>query len=176
MKDELSIPQGVDVQLENHILTAKKAGMTLSRPMRHPLLTITQVENVLVFETKKETRNHKKILKTFKSHAKNVIAGVQEPYTYTLKICSSHFPMDVSKQGNEIIVKNFLGERKPRKATVFEGVDVAIQGNIITVRSPDKEAAGQTAANIEQSTRLTLHDRRRFQDGIYITVKAGRVL
>ena len=48
-----------------------------------------------------------------------------------------------------------------------------IKGDIIIVEGIDKELAGQTAARIEQSTRITNKDRRVFQDGCYITDKAG---
>jgi len=39
------------------------------------------------------------------------------------------------------------------------------------VRSGNKYAAGQTAANLEQATRVRKKDRRVFQDGIFIVEK-----
>jgi len=55
----------------------------------------------------------------------------------------------------------------------MEEVEVELNGNDITVTGHNKEKTGQTAANIEKSTRLTNKDRRRFQDGIFMTHKAG---
>ena len=70
--------------------------------------------------------------------------------------------------------KSFLGETTQRIANIVEGVNVDIKGSEITISSPDIEAAGQTATNIETATRLTGRDRRIFQDGIFITNKHGR--
>jgi large subunit ribosomal protein L6 len=82
--------------------------------------------------------------------------------------------MNVEIVGNEVIIKNFLGEKIPRKSKIIENVNVEIKGDIITINSPNKELAGQTAANFETATRIKSRDRRVFQDGIFITNKAGR--
>ena len=48
-----------------------------------------------------------------------------------------------------------------------------MNGDRVLLTGPDVEAVGQTAANIEQATRIRGFDPRIFQDGIYITKKAG---
>ena len=79
--------------------------------------------------------------------------------------------MTLKIKNNELIINNFLGEKVPRKATIFPNVEVEIKGNIIKVSSIDKEAAGHTAANMEKATKVKKRDRRIFQDGIFITKK-----
>ncbi|MBI2666293.1 50S ribosomal protein L6 [Candidatus Woesearchaeota archaeon] len=113
------------------------------------------------------------MMSTFAAHMKNSIKGTQEQYEYKLKICSGHFPMNISVSGREFVIKNFLGETVPRKITLLQGADVKINGTEIVVKSADKEIAGQTAASIEQLCRITNRDIRIFQDGCYITQKAG---
>ena len=103
-----------------------------------------------------------------------MIKGSNEGHVYELKICSGHFPMNVSIQGKELVVKNFIGEKFPRRLKIQEGVIVKIEGEKITVEHTSKEIAGQSAANIEQLTRRPNFDSRIFQDGIYITVKDGK--
>ena len=84
--------------------------------------------------------------------------------------------MNVAIDKNEIVVKNFLGEKIPRRALILPGVKVRLDKDIITLESSDKEKAGQTAANIESSTRITDKDRRVFMDGIWMIEKAGKEL
>ena len=49
-----------------------------------------------------------------------------------------------------------------------------VEGDNVSVESPDKELAGTTASDIEQLTRRPNFDTRIFQDGIFITSKAGK--
>ena len=100
-----------------------------------------------------------------------MIRGVNEGFTYELKICSGHFPMTVKKEGEEVVISNFLGEKIPRKSKIIQGVDLEVKGDMIIVKSPDREKAGQTAANLEKATFIKKRDRRIFQDGCYIVSK-----
>ena len=81
--------------------------------------------------------------------------------------------MNVTVDSSNVMIKNFLGEKVPRKARILDGVKVQVQGDIILVNGLDKEKVGQTAATIEQTTRITNKDRRIFQDGCYIISKPG---
>jgi len=85
----------------------------------------------------------------------------------------AHFPMQVAitKEGDTVSVSNFLGERKPRIAKIVEGAKVELKGGEIVVSGINKEAVGQTAADIEQTTRIKGYDPRVFQDGIYLVEK-----
>jgi large subunit ribosomal protein L6 len=127
-------------------------------------------------ESKKSSKMEKKVIHSFAAHIKNMFKGVQEPHVYKLKICSGHFPMNVSVSGQEITIKNFFGESVPRKTTLPEKAEVKVNGDEIVITSADKEAAGQAAAKIESLCRITKRDIRIFQDGCYITEKAGKIL
>ena len=81
--------------------------------------------------------------------------------------------MTLAVQGNKFIVNNYFGERVPRSAAILDGVQVKVQNKTeVVVTGIDKEAVGQTAANIERSTTVKKRDRRVFQDGIYLIEKA----
>jgi large subunit ribosomal protein L6 len=121
----------------------------------------------------KITKKEKRVIGTFAAHISNLIIGITDGFEYKLKICSGHFPMNVKVESEEVVIKNFLGEKVPRRARISSGVSVDIKGDIISVKATDIDAVSQTAARIEQSTRITNRDRRVFQDGCYITEKAG---
>ena len=69
-------------------------------------------------------------------------------------------------------IGNFLGEKKPRLARILGETKVKVSGNEVVVSGISKEDVGQTAANIEQVTKIKRFDPRIFQDGIYIVDKA----
>ena len=115
-------------------------------------------------------------MKTNSKHVTNLLLGLQKKFVYKLESCFVHFPMTVEydKKNNQIVIKNFLGEKKQRIAKVLPGVEIDIDKNIITLTSHNKELAGQTAGNFEKATHIRNKDRRKFQDGIYLTEKPGR--
>ena len=82
--------------------------------------------------------------------------------------------MNVSIQGDNFVVKNFLGEKSPRTIKLKKGATVKVEGDQILIESCDKDMAGQQASDIELLTAKSNRDLRVFQDGIYMTEKAGK--
>ncbi|WP_461863763.1 50S ribosomal protein L6 [Thermococcus sp.] len=174
VREEVEIPEGVEVTIEGNLIKVRGPKGELERELRYPGVRIfTEDGKIIVFKEFPRRRDIA-IARTFKAHIANMIRGVTEGFTYRLKVLYSHFPMTVKVQGDEVIIENFLGEKNPRKAKILPGVTVKVMGQEIVVESIDKEKAGQTAANIEQATKINKWDRRVFQDGIYIVEKAGK--
>ncbi len=174
MFEEVNIPEGVVLEVNNLSIKVKGKLGELERSFITKRVTFEKQDSKLKIIAKGDRKNDYKLIRTFKAHIKNMIKGVQEGFTYKLKICASHFPMKVSIKDNVLKVDNFVGEKHPRKLLIKPGVKVKIDGNFIIVESYDKEKAGQVAADIEQLTRIKNKDRRIFQDGIYIIEKAGK--
>lgn len=172
INEVIEIPEGVNVDIVGSKITIKKDSNELTK--RIPGFSVKKNNNALEIKIPNATKNIKKLVNTFKAHIKNIFQGLNEKFIYKLQICSTHFPITVEKKDNQIIIKNFLGEKKDRIAKILDNTEVKVDKEFITVESHNKEAAGQTAANIESSTRIKNRDRRRFQDGIYITEKAGK--
>ena len=178
MKEELfqkiEIPEEVGVNIDENILNVKGKEGELKRTFGINNLIFEKKNNEIIIGSKNATKKEKKLMNTIVAHIKNMIKGVQQKFEYKLKVCFSHFPITVEINENEAVIKNFLGERIPRKLKILENVDVKVDREIITVSSIDKELAGQTAANFETATRIRNKDKRIFQDGIFITNKSGK--
>lgn len=172
--EEIEIPDKVEIKIEDSIISLKGPQGETERFLKDPKINIKHGDNKVVISCEKGTRRQKRVIETFKAHIKNMVKGVTEGHEYILKICSGHFPMNVSVQNDTFEIKNFLGESAPRILKIRDNVDVKVEGEEVKVTSTDKEAAGQTAANIEHLTAIKGRDRRIFQDGIYITNKSGK--
>jgi len=171
---EIEIPEGVEVELVGSLLKVKGVEGESQRNFNINKVSLEKKNGMVVVGNKKATKKEKKLINSAAAHIKNMIDGVQKKFEYQLKVCFSHFPISVDIKGKEVMIKNFLGERVPRKTIIPEGVEVEIDKDVIKVVSVDKELAGQVAANFETATRIRSRDRRIFQDGIFITSKAGR--
>jgi large subunit ribosomal protein L6 len=172
--EELEVPSGVSAEINDSILTVKKENSEMSKKM--PGVTISLKDNKITIKPRKQARKERKKVRSVRAHILNMFKGLNEKYTYKLQICAVHFPMTVKIDKDKIMIKNFLGEQKERKANILPNVEVKVSGEVITVTSCDKEAAGQTAANIEKSAKSRNKDKRIFQDGIFMTEQAGRQL
>jgi large subunit ribosomal protein L6 len=104
---------------------------------------------------------------TIESIIGSMIHGVSAGYTRKLKLLYAHFPISVEVRGSELIIKNFIGEKQPRVTAVVRNTKVEVKGQNVTVSGPDKEAVGQTIANMKSAMRIRDRDARVFQDGIY---------
>ena len=174
LEKRVELPEGVTASLNGKVLTVKGPGAELIEEFPSKRVQMKAEGNMIFVAAEQVTKREKKIIGTYVAHIKNMAKGAVEPFVYKLKICSSHFPMSVAVDNGTFIVKNFIGEVVPRKLKLKEGVEVAVEGQDITVKANDKKIAGQVAADIEQLTRRTAYDRRIFQDGIYIVEKPGK--
>jgi len=170
----IQIPESVKASIEGNELSLKGSEGEMKKTFDLGRLEFGIKEGKIIIGNKKSTKTEKKMMNTITAHIHNMIKGVQKKFEYKLKICFSHFPITVEIKGNDVTIKNFLGEKIPRKTKIIKGTEVNVDKEFITVKSCDKELAGQTAANFEKATRIRMRDRRIFQDGIYIINKAGR--
>lgn len=173
IEERLEVPAGVKFELANGTLTVEGPKGKLTRPV-DPKLAIRLEGTTAIISVKEASKREKTLIGTFKANFANMLAGVKDSFVYRMKVCSGHFPMTVVVKGDEIIVKNFLGEKVPRIYKFKQGVDVKVEGDIVVITSPNRELAGQTSASIEKLTSRADYDKRIFQDGIYIIEKAGK--
>jgi large subunit ribosomal protein L6 len=168
----IKIPEGVSVSLSQGVFTARGPKGTVERKFWYPGIKIELREEEVLVDAESSRKEQKAMVGTFTSHIKNLITGVSEGFECKMTIVYAHFPMQVKVDGKTLVIGNFLGEKKPRVAKILGETKVKVTGNEVTITGINKEDVGQTAANIEQKTKIKRFDPRIFQDGIYIVQKA----
>ncbi|MBS3057511.1 MAG: 50S ribosomal protein L6 [Candidatus Diapherotrites archaeon] len=169
----IELPENVSAQLQVKTLSLKCGNAASSREFKAAGIRLSLEGNKIIISSDKAGKKTDAVANTLEKHIKNMIQGFKEDYEYRLSVVYSHFPISVAVKQGLVEVNNFLGEKKPRRARILGITRVEVKGAEITVRGNSKEDAGQTAANLEQATRVSARDRRVFQDGIYITKKPG---
>ncbi len=175
VEERVKVPDGIRVAVEGEAVRVAGPRGTLERRMWHPRVRVAVEGTEVRVRCDLPKRKEKAVVGTFAAHIRNMIDGVARGWRYRMKIVYSHFPMKASVKGSEFIVENFLGERSPRRTRILGETKVTVQGDQVVLTGPNVEDVGQTAANIEQVTKIRGFDPRVFQDGIYITKKAGEV-
>jgi len=165
---QVEIPEGVTVSVDRNVVTVKGPKGELSRRLSYPDLEIRKEDLQVVVNSRVDRKRHRAMVGTLASH---MIVGVTNGFEYRMKVVYSHFPIQLKAASDELIINNFLGERKPRSARVLPGTRVEVGKDEVVITGIDKENVGQTMANIEQATRVHGFDVRVFQDGIYLTDK-----
>jgi len=173
-RETLEIPEEVSAETDHLELTVEGPNGSVTRRLWYPDISVSVADGQVVIESDADDANTLSTMGTFESHVENMFHGVTEGWEYEMEVFYSHFPMDVTVQGDEVVIENFLGERAPRRTDVHGDTEIDVDGEKITLQGPDIEAVGQTAADIEQLTRVPDKDIRVFQDGAYITRKPNR--
>lgn len=168
----IEIPDGVNVEITGGKLVVSGPKGTLERLMRYPRIDIRIEDGELIISTESDRKKIYAMLGTYAAHAKNMFHGVQEEYTYGMKVVYSHFPIQLKEINGKLEIVNFLGEKEPRYAPIPESVKMKIAGDEISLTGIDKELVGAAASRIEKATKVRGRDSRVFQDGIYIVNKA----
>jgi large subunit ribosomal protein L6 len=173
-RTELPIPEDVTAEVDHLELTVSGPEGSVTRRLWYPDVDVSVEDDAVVIGSDADDAQTMSTLGTFESHVQNMFAGVTDGWTYEMEVFYSHFPMQVNVENGDVVIENFLGEKAPRRTTIHGDTEVAVDGEELTISGPDIEAVGQTAADIEQLTRVNDKDVRVFQDGVYITDEPSR--
>ena len=164
---EVKIPENVKVSLKTHMLNVEgPLGKTYKNFRKIPV-DIEINDNMVLLKAQGTRNSGYAIMNTARSIIRNLLEGVVDGYTIKMKVVFSHFPINVKIDGKRVLIENFQGERAPRVTKIWgetkvvpKGDDVIITGHVLTDVS-------QTAAEIEDGSRVKNKDHRVFLDGIY---------
>lgn len=169
----VSIPEQVSVQVEGRTVKVKGPLGSLQDDLSHLPVSINVDDNKVRLETTWPRKREIGMLGTAAAHVRNMLRGVTQGYRYELRTVYAHFPVTVKvdEKAKVLKIENFTGEKTPRYAKIVEGVKVVVKGEDISVEGIDLKSVSQTAANIQDSTKIKKKDLRVFLDGIYVSGK-----
>lgn len=169
----VAIPDQVNVQVDGRTVKVKGPLGSLSEDLSHLPVSLSVDQNQVKLETVWPRKREVGMLGTAAAHVRNMIRGVTQGYRYDLKTVYAHFPVTVKvdEKAKALKIENFTGEKTPRWAKIVPGAKVTVKGEEISVEGVDLKSVSQTAANIQDSTKIKEKDLRVFLDGIYISGK-----
>ncbi|MFA5930972.1 MAG: 50S ribosomal protein L6 [archaeon] len=170
----LKFAEQVHVELKDNTVTMKGPKGVLKREFKTHRVILTQKGNQIILEGSPKNKQTDKLVETIVSHLGNMAEGLMYGYKYQLRVIYSHFPMAISVEKGNVSIKNFLGEKFPRKSAIRGDTKVEVKGQEITITGNNKEDVGQTASNLELKTKVKGKDIRRYQDGIYV-IETGTI-
>jgi large subunit ribosomal protein L6 len=169
---EVEAPASVTIKKEGNLIQVKGTLGTVKKDFTKLPATVTVEGNKVTIKPYGTRKRDLAVTNTARSIIAGMIKGVEKGYTYKLKIIFAHFPISVKVRGKEVHVENFFGERSARMSRIIgDATKVSVVGEDVVIQGPSLEDVSQTAANIEQSTKIKGKDQRVFLDGLYIYSK-----
>lgn len=140
----IEIPNGVDVKLDNSVITVKGPKGTLSREI-HKEIKVTVEENTILVERPSDHKLHRSLHGTTRSVVSNMVSGVTNGFSKTLELVGVGYR--ASKSGEKLVLN--VGYSHPVEITPEPGIDFEVPSNTkIIVNGINKERVGEYAAKI----------------------------
>lgn len=145
-KQLITIPQGVEFTISDDSVSVKGPKGTLEQAL-HPSISLKKEEDTITVHVKDENNQQQRALwGLFASIVKNMVLGVTEGFEKKLEINGVGYKVALS--GNKLILN--VGFSHPVDFILPEGIQGAVEGNVITITGSDKQLVGQVAADIRK--------------------------
>ena len=145
-KKPISIPDKVNVSLQDRSITVKGSKGTLSRTI-HDDVDLKIDGNTIAVLIKREDRKSRALQGLTRSLVNNMVTGVSSGFERVLEINGIGYRAEV--KGQRLILN--LGYSNPVNFELPDGVAASIDRNtVIKLTAIDKEKLGQTAASIRK--------------------------
>ena len=138
----ITVPDGVEVTLNENVITVKGPKGTLTREITSPITVAIDGKEIKVSRPNDEALN-RSLHGLIRTLINNMIIGVKDEFKKELEINGVGYR--AQKQGNKLVLT--LGYSHPVEMVEPEGITFDVPNpNQIIVRGIDKELVGQTAA------------------------------
>jgi len=142
-KKPIPIPNGVELKLNEGLLTVKGPKGQLTRQM-HPKIALSLEKDEIRLSVNDEARESKAVHGLSRMLVANMVTGVDKGFEKTLEIVGVGYRAEL--QGRTAILN--VGYSQPVHFDLPDGVEAKIEKTKIILSSIDKELLGLTAAKI----------------------------
>jgi large subunit ribosomal protein L6 len=142
-KQPIQVPSGVTVTVDNGFVTVNGSKGSLQQPML-PGIKISQEEGSVLVSRQNDEAVNRARHGLMRSLLNNMVNGVSQGFEKKLEINGVGYR--VQQQGQDL--KFNLGFSHDVIYKVPQGIQIAIEQNVITVSGIDKQQVGQVAAEI----------------------------
>lgn len=140
----IQVPNGVNVNLDNNVITVNGPKGTLSRTL-HNDMKVSYESDVITVERPSDNKLHRSLHGTTRSVVANMVNGVTEGYIKNLDLVGVGYR--ASKSGDKLVLN--VGYSHPVEIVPESGIEFEVPAqNKIIVKGIDKEAVGEIAAKI----------------------------
>jgi large subunit ribosomal protein L6 len=142
-KKTIRIPDGVDVKVNNNLITIKGPKGELSKELISEISAEVKDNNLLI-GLKENKKGDSALWGTNQALINNMILGVSKGFNKKLTFEGVGYKAAVN--GNKLVLN--LGFSHPIEIDAPEGIEFKVEKNAITVSGINKHLVGQLAANI----------------------------
>ncbi|GEK89796.1 50S ribosomal protein L6 [Alkalibacterium putridalgicola] len=143
-KMPITIPEGVEVNIDGNVITVKGKNGELSREIS-PIIDVKVEDNQMTFERPDESKSSRTIHGTTRAIVNNMVEGVTVGFEKVLELNGVGYR--AQKQGNKLVVN--VGLSHPVEFEAVEGLTVEVPSNtVISIKGANKEHVGALAANV----------------------------
>jgi len=175
----ISIPKDVKVTSSKRVVRVKGPRGVLKRSFAHLAidLKISADGRTLNAELWFGNRLKTACIRTVLTHIQNMIVGVTKGYLFKMRMVYAHFPINLTteKAGAEVQIRNYLGEKIVRVIPMIGDTKCSRSEDgtkdEIIVQGSSLDAVSQSAANIQQSSKVKDKDIRKYLDGVYVSYR-----
>ena len=167
----ITIPDGVDVKIDNHVLTAK--GPKGEEKVTIPSEIEVKIEGKEIIVSRiDDSRKARSLHGLFRTLISNAVVGVKTPFEKKLEIVGVGYR--AAMQGTSINLS--LGYSHPVVIDAPKGITIAVEANTkITVSGSNKQLVGDVAALIRSKRPPEVYKGKGVKyEGEYIARKAGK--
>ena len=142
-KKAISIPSGVEVTINNGIVTVKKGSKAIEVDT-HNRVGVDITEGNLTFSLVGEESQDKAYWGTYRALTNNAIIGLTEGFKKSLEINGVGYRAAVKGK----VLELQLGFSHPINFDISDDIEITVEKNIINIKGSNKQEVGQVAAKI----------------------------